>query len=541
MSAMLLPHPQDARLKVRVGHARVSLADTTDPHHPPSALVWQQRVEDALRCAHLRDGQRLVLLKKLQVTTGSALAPGWAKTIEAAIQDAVSRARPARSLGAEQAAAVWFESWDDAVAAWLDVTLAWPVQAIRPQAWFLPRIANMAGLTTPETSPVLAKPFSSHLANAEQTSQAVQQAQAMWMRWKAKPGSQRACKNWLAKREVFRGLLQPTSTSSWSITPADLNVPDSSGRATPSDSAGPHDKFVPKASRQPDSVQVSRHASSEAASELSAATDNAMALPDAQALSPQVQTTPDALAKRVFDARLETSLDSTPPFTTSKTTQGIAETPSTSVFIPEPTSQAAPHLLGWTHLRHTHLGGLPLTITALQRMGFADQCDRLSHGLDQIDQIDQLGQCCLTSAPWLAVWSRMGALARQRWVRDPMFQVLPVFDALAHLPAHDWADTCLRLWHAQPTSTHQFGLQTWRALQTDLQKRGWRSPRVLLQRHAWMQLSDTHLDVIFSLDQVDLQVRRHGLDADLGWVPWLGRIVALHFEPADQLPPWSAP
>jgi hypothetical protein len=38
----------------------------------------------------------------------------------------------------------------------------------------------------------------------------------------------------------------------------------------------------------------------------------------------------------------------------------------------------------------------------------------------------------------------------------------------------------------------------------------------------------THLDVLLSLDGVDLAVRRAALDVDPGWVPFLGRIVRFH-------------
>jgi hypothetical protein len=39
----------------------------------------------------------------------------------------------------------------------------------------------------------------------------------------------------------------------------------------------------------------------------------------------------------------------------------------------------------------------------------------------------------------------------------------------------------------------------------------------------------THVDVVFTLDQIDLRVRGAGLDHDPGWVPSLGRIVSFHF------------
>lgn len=58
----------------------------------------------------------------------------------------------------------------------------------------------------------------------------------------------------------------------------------------------------------------------------------------------------------------------------------------------------------------------------------------------------------------------------------------------------------------------------------------------LVRRRAWVSATPTHIDVIYALDQVDLRLRRLGLDADPGWVPWLGRIVSFHFIDAHLLP-----
>lgn len=58
----------------------------------------------------------------------------------------------------------------------------------------------------------------------------------------------------------------------------------------------------------------------------------------------------------------------------------------------------------------------------------------------------------------------------------------------------------------------------------------------LVRREAWVSGSTTHLDVVFALADVDLRLRRHGLDSDPGWVAWFGRIVAFHFVEVDQLP-----
>ena len=59
---------------------------------------------------------------------------------------------------------------------------------------------------------------------------------------------------------------------------------------------------------------------------------------------------------------------------------------------------------------------------------------------------------------------------------------------------------------------------------------------VVVQRQAWVAATATHLDVVFPLDEVDLRLRRHGLDSDPGWVAWFGRIVGFHFVAAELLP-----
>ena len=51
----------------------------------------------------------------------------------------------------------------------------------------------------------------------------------------------------------------------------------------------------------------------------------------------------------------------------------------------------------------------------------------------------------------------------------------------------------------------------------------------LAHREGRIASTRTHLDVLFSLDQVDLRLRRAGLDVDPGWLPWFGRVVRFHY------------
>ena len=54
--------------------------------------------------------------------------------------------------------------------------------------------------------------------------------------------------------------------------------------------------------------------------------------------------------------------------------------------------------------------------------------------------------------------------------------------------------------------------------------------RALVARPGQIAFTRTHLDVVLPLRELDIRVRRAGLDADPGWVPWLGRIVSFHYE-----------
>jgi hypothetical protein len=45
----------------------------------------------------------------------------------------------------------------------------------------------------------------------------------------------------------------------------------------------------------------------------------------------------------------------------------------------------------------------------------------------------------------------------------------------------------------------------------------------------------THLDVTFDPAQLDIGIRRAGLDIDPGWVPWLGRVVYIHYQGREEI------
>lgn len=54
--------------------------------------------------------------------------------------------------------------------------------------------------------------------------------------------------------------------------------------------------------------------------------------------------------------------------------------------------------------------------------------------------------------------------------------------------------------------------------------------RLLIERHARVEVSATHLDVRMSLNDLPIEIRLAGLDRDPGWVPAAGRFIAFHFD-----------
>ncbi len=53
--------------------------------------------------------------------------------------------------------------------------------------------------------------------------------------------------------------------------------------------------------------------------------------------------------------------------------------------------------------------------------------------------------------------------------------------------------------------------------------------RKMAQRPGRMIVGPTHVDVFLPLHQLDVRIRRLGLDVNPGWVPWLARVVSFHY------------
>jgi hypothetical protein len=51
----------------------------------------------------------------------------------------------------------------------------------------------------------------------------------------------------------------------------------------------------------------------------------------------------------------------------------------------------------------------------------------------------------------------------------------------------------------------------------------------LLRHHARVHVSAAHVDVMFDLGALPIELRLAGLDRDPGWIPAAGRIVSFHY------------
>jgi hypothetical protein len=52
----------------------------------------------------------------------------------------------------------------------------------------------------------------------------------------------------------------------------------------------------------------------------------------------------------------------------------------------------------------------------------------------------------------------------------------------------------------------------------------------VVRRWGWVSWSKTHVEVWMPLNDIDLRIRRAGLDLDPGWVPWLGRVLRFYYD-----------
>ncbi len=181
-------------------------------------------------------------------------------------------------------------------------------------------------------------------------------------------------------------------------------------------------------------------------------------------------------------------------------------------------------------LAETNGGGLFFVIPILNRLGFLDFLEdwpslpasdfpiQLLHFLSQQVEVAENDPVRLslphpadTSTP-LIRWK-----IPQSWQQfmDPD-ELLPALPQNQEKPQPVSTAVLLQIWH--------HALAQWCFHFTKM------SLSELIVRPARVTASKTHIDVIFNINDIDIRVRRAGLDQNPGWVPWLARVVYFHFK-----------
>ncbi|HSW12441.1 MAG TPA: hypothetical protein VLI06_06340, partial [Solimonas sp.] len=135
----------------------------------------------------------------------------------------------------------------------------------------------------------------------------------------------------------------------------------------------------------------------------------------------------------------------------------------------------------------------------------------------------------------LFLLNALPACGFDRWLQaQPRNAAAGLLDLLAQRLRMPGDDPLRQLW--QPavelspetrTALHSFHFQLRRSLRRHARLGLWS----LVHRRGWLVCSDTHADLLLPLSEIDLRVRRTGLDCNPGWVPWFGRIVSFHYLP----------
>jgi len=109
----------------------------------------------------------------------------------------------------------------------------------------------------------------------------------------------------------------------------------------------------------------------------------------------------------------------------------------------------------------------------------------------------------------LALWYREPPASALRWPELALNMPSEIYESETAM------DVALDAW--------QHAIVAWLGVFTELDL------NTLVRRNGGLQLSPTHVDLVFDLEQSDVRLRRAALDVDLGYVSQLGRVVAFHY------------
>jgi hypothetical protein len=172
-------------------------------------------------------------------------------------------------------------------------------------------------------------------------------------------------------------------------------------------------------------------------------------------------------------------------------------------FLPEAATSTKPEpppLPQWKGAQHTPRAGLFFLVPVMDRLG-----------------IDRW----MAENPEMAAWSFPNLVLRDVAVRLGARPSDPVLAALGELD------------HEIPGAVRA-AVQDWTRRIRQYTRRVARiGLHNLVCRPGRITARQTHIDVMFRLELVDIRVRRAGLDIDPGWTPWLLRVIHFHYVAGD--------
>ncbi|HEX5126941.1 MAG TPA: hypothetical protein VFW00_09380 [Rhodocyclaceae bacterium] len=189
-------------------------------------------------------------------------------------------------------------------------------------------------------------------------------------------------------------------------------------------------------------------------------------------------------------------------------------------------------LQGWTLLdaAPTACGGLLFLLSALQRIGYPQWAETLPSSLSAEIVARMLAQIltCLHAPAEDVAWSFTHVVAANSlegltltapavW-QDPRLNRSPCGsekNIVMSLECAQTADELAQVWLTV--------CRRW------LRRLGGIGIASLVMRPASIRLTPTHADAFFRMSDVDVRVRRSGLDFDPGWLPWYGRVVSFYY------------
>ncbi|MCB8745459.1 hypothetical protein LHU53_00895 [Rhodoferax sp. U2-2l] len=511
------------------------------------ATALRLALEDALATADFGDCGRLVLVRRLQLHhlprhAGPVLV---ARALEAAWRTLAAHALPHHHPQAAQAQAVFFASRFEARLAWLH-----QVAQDRPtEAWFWPA-------ALPELAPGL--PLRGQVSDV-----------VRWLLQEAPEPARQALLCWRDQELVaLAQAMQPATLDAWQT----LLVAEPAGKLLPATKQAPHVRAAPPA----------------AAALLATALQLGQVAPDSPSaaawlaalwLAPALGRPPtSADVQQVLAIQVSPTTASVGPAGTTHGTSfyGTVARPQL------PGTERAPPATGAAAAALAALpGALDVSSSDTPARGTAppSATPPTDHLPDQRASVPPTQPPhpvtararptgAISALPWLAaaqpsahaglllLLNLLRVLRFDTWLqaqpvelRQPFVQTL-LTDALdqSGAPAHDPQRDCLIRTPADnitlPTGrvdgvrwSLPAALRLWRLrLRRALRQHAGLDLADVVRRTGWVSATATHLDVLYPLDEVELRLRRLGLDSDPGWVPWFGRIVAFHFVSRERLP-----